>query len=61
VSVPAEGHWESSGKIQHDDVLVIEVMVEMLNKAWWIDFRKQLETTFRQTHVIVRAQLIELL
>ena len=59
--VPAQGRWESSGKTQHDDVLVIEVMVETLDKSWWIDFRKQLETTFRQIQVIVRAQLIELL
>jgi hypothetical protein len=58
---PAEGRWETSGKTQHDDVLVVEVMVEALDKPWWRDFRTQLETTFRQTRVIVRAQVIELL
>jgi hypothetical protein len=58
---PAEGRWETSGKTQHDDVLVVEVMVEALDKSWWRDFRSQLETTFRQSQVIVRAQTIELL
>ena len=58
---PAEGRWESSGKTQHDDVLVIEVMVETLDKSWWRDLRTQLEATFRQTRVIVRAQTIEVL
>ncbi|HPG89904.1 MAG TPA: hypothetical protein PLD46_09635 [Hyphomicrobium sp.] len=58
---PAEGRWEASGKTQHDDVLVIEVMVETLDKTWWSDFRQQLEATFRQSKVIVRAQPIELL
>ena len=58
---PAEGRWETSGKIQHDDVLVMEVMVESLDKRWWGDFRAQLEAKFRQNQIIVRGQLIELL
>ena len=58
---PAEGRWESSGKTQHDDVLVFEVMVETVDRAWWTEFRTQLEMTFRQERIIVRAQLIELL
>jgi hypothetical protein len=58
---PAEGRWEQSGTTRHDDVLVIEVMVERLDKTWWAEFRRSLETTFRQERVIVRAQDIELL
>ena len=58
---PAEGRWETSGKTQHDDVLVVEVMVEVLDRPWWAKFRGELEATFRQQKVIVRAQLIELL
>lgn len=58
---PAEGRWETSGKTQHDDVLVIEVMVEALDRPWWRDFRRQLETDFRQMKVIVRATAMELL
>lgn len=58
---PAEGRWESSGKTQHDDVVVIEVMDANLDRDWWAAFREELEATFRQTEVIVRAQPIELL
>ncbi len=58
---PAEGRWENDDKTQHDDVLVIEVMIATLDKSWWQTFRTHLETTFRQTRVIVRAQPIELL
>ena len=58
---PAEGRWETSGKTQHDDVLIIEVMVDTVDKAWWSTFRAELEGTFRQHRVIVRAQLIEVL
>ena len=46
---------------RHDDVLVIEVMVAVLDKAWWKDFRVKLEATFRQSQVVVRSQAIELL
>ena len=58
---PAEGRWETSGRIQHDDVLVVEVMVEAIDTAFWTAFRQQLEQTFRQERVIVRAQVITLL
>lgn len=58
---PAEGRWETSGKIQHDDVVVMEVMVPALDRTWWREFRSQMESTFRQTQVIVRAQTIEVL
>ena len=58
---PAEGRWETSGKTQHDDVLVVEVMVETLDAAWWAAFRRELEVTFRQHRVIVRAQAITLM
>lgn len=59
--VPAEGRWETSGTTQHDDVLVVEVMVDALDRDWWRAFREHLEATFRQTEVVVRAQVIELL
>jgi hypothetical protein len=58
---PAEGRWATSGKVQHDDVVVVEVMVAKLDKAWWGNFRKDLEANFRQTEVIVRTHAIELL
>ena len=58
---PAEGRWETSGKTQHDDVLIIEVMVDTVDKSWWAAFRGDLERTFRQDRVIVRAQAIEVL
>ncbi len=58
---PAEGRWESSGTTQHDEVLVMEVMVDGLDRAWWAAFRRDLEKTFRQEQIIARAQLIDLL
>lgn len=34
-------------------VLVIEVMVAALDKAWWREFRVKLEVTVRQSQVVV--------
>ena len=58
---PAEGRWEASGTTQHDEVLVMEVMVDGLDKDWWAVFRRNLEEIFRQEQIIARAQLIDML
>ena len=59
--VPAEGRWEEGGTTQHDEMLVMEVMAKDLDRAWWATFRRELEQTFRQQQVVVRAQPLEML
>ena len=39
---PAEGRWQSGTSEHHDDVLVVEVMVEKLDPTWWSKFRQKL-------------------
>lgn len=58
---PAEGRWKQDADTEHDDIVVIEVMDERLDRAWWSAYRRELEDRFRQDVVIVRAQIIELL
>jgi hypothetical protein len=58
---PAEGRWKPAADTELDDILVVEVMDEHLDRAWWSAYRKELEQRFRQDVVIVRAQSIELL
>jgi hypothetical protein len=58
---PAEGRWKDSGDTTSEDVVVIEVMVRKLDKAWWRTYREKLETTFRQEQIVVRAQSVQLL
>lgn len=54
---PAEGLWrEDDGEgPTHDDILVVEVMVEELDAAWWTEYRQELERRFRQEELVVRA------
>jgi hypothetical protein len=57
---PAEGTWEDpGGRIHHDDVVVIEVMTEALDRPWWSRYRKELAARFRQDEIVARAMGIE--
>ena len=57
---PAEGTWEDAdGRIRHDDVVVLEVMVEALDRAWWSAYRSGLAARFRQEEIVARALHIE--
>jgi len=56
---PAEGLWSSGSKIKWDDIVVVEVMVEELERHWWCDYRRQLEQLFRQDQIVLRAQSYE--
>ena len=58
---PAEGRWQSGTSEHHDDVLVVEVMVEQLDSVWWSEFRERLAKTFRQKSLFIRVQDCQLL
>lgn len=53
---PARGVWKGdTGETTRDDIVILEVMTDELDKVWWTRFRKDLEFRFRQESVIVRA------
>jgi hypothetical protein len=58
-SSPAEGIWAEGGEVSRDAIIIYEVMAKELERAWWTDYRTELETRFRQERIIVRATLIE--
>ncbi len=58
---PAEGVWNNGGEIKQDDIDVVEVMVEKLERPWWSDYREQIGELFRQDEIVLRAQRYELL
>ena len=59
---PAQGAWrDDEGRVHHDDVVVIEVMVEELDRAWWPAYRTELARRFRQESFVVRATATEAL
>jgi hypothetical protein len=60
---PAEGVWEPDRADEaapaRDDVVVYEVMVAELDRAWWADYRASLERRFAQDELVVRAHAVE--
>ena len=53
---PAEGTWEDpEGRVQHDDVIVVEVMTDSLDRAWWRGYAAEISVRFRQEAVAIRA------
>jgi hypothetical protein len=56
---PAKGTWVNADHEERDDVMVVEVMVQTLDKAWWQSFRRQLEGQMGQTEIVVRAHAID--
>jgi hypothetical protein len=57
---PAEGIWENgTGKRERDEIVVLEVMLEQLERDWWGEFRELLEQRFGQEEIIIRCSQIE--
>jgi hypothetical protein len=58
---PAEGVWAHDGQHAKDDIVVIEVMTDEIDRDWWGAFRQRVERELSQERLIVRAQPTELL
>jgi hypothetical protein len=56
---PAEGLWESGSTVKRDDIVVVEVMVDSLDRKWWEAYRRELAQLFRQDQIVLRAQTYE--
>ena len=57
---PAQGFWkENSTEVIRDDVVLYEVMTETLDRAWWKQYRQQLEQRFEQQEMVVRSSEFE--
>jgi hypothetical protein len=53
---PARGLWKSGVSTQLDDIVVLEVMTARISLAWWKNYRRTLERTFRQDQIVLRIQ-----
>ena len=53
---PAEGFWEDpGGRVQRDDVIVVEVMADGIDEPWWSGYKARLASRFRQDTILIRA------
>ena len=52
---PAQGAWVApDGRVESDDVVMVEVLTDTFDRAWWRD-GKQLAVRFRQETIHIRA------
>jgi hypothetical protein len=58
---PAEGLWEAGSEMKRDDIVILEIMSDTLDRLWWREYRGRLERRFRQDRLVVRAQTYEAL
>jgi len=56
---PAEGVWKEGGEETRDQIIILEVMAERLDREWWAKFRAELERRFRQEELLVRVTEVE--
>jgi hypothetical protein len=56
---PAEGVWNAGGERNRDEIVVLEVMAETLDRQWWRAYRETLEQRFRQDEVVIRTSAVE--
>lgn len=53
---PAVGLWKDDQEdVTRDDVIMFEVMVDHLDEDWWKRYRQNLESSFRQETIVIRA------
>jgi hypothetical protein len=59
---PAKGLWKSpTDEVSEDDMVIYEVMTTEIDRIWWKEYRRRLESQFRQEQILVRSHSIEML
>jgi hypothetical protein len=58
---PAVGLWRTDDDAapQRDDIIVYEVLVDDLDRAWWAAYRQELERRFAQDELMIRAHSVD--
>lgn len=43
---------------EEDELIVYEVMVKRIDKLWWLSYKRDLETRFRQREILIRVTAV---
>ena len=58
VRAPGKGLWDDGGKVEQDNIAVIEVMTAEIDPIYWAKLRERLERELAQDEIVVRAHEI---
>jgi hypothetical protein len=57
---PARGLWTApDGHTERDDVMLVEIVTDGFDRAWWRTYQKSLAERFAQQEIHVRAFAIQ--
>lgn len=56
---PAQGTFWDGTSVEHDDLVIFEVMAATLDRAWWKSYRQTLERSFNQDEILIRVTPVE--
>lgn len=56
VRSPAAGVWTApDGRVERDDVVMVEVLVAEFDRPWWRSYGRKLAARFHQDEIHIRA------
>ena len=59
---PASGVWTSpEGRVERDNVVMIEILAEAFDVPWWRDYAGRLKRRFEQDSIHIRASEVQVL
>jgi hypothetical protein len=59
---PANGSWTGpDGHTEEDDVVMVEIVTEIFDRAWWRTYAATLAARFDQERIHVRAVPVDML
>jgi hypothetical protein len=59
---PAKGSWIApDGRTEQDDVIMVEIVTETFDRAWWRTYAATLAARFEQESIHVRAVPVDML
>jgi hypothetical protein len=59
---PAKGSWTApGGHTEQDDVVMVEIVTETFDRAWWRTYAATLATRFAQESIHIRAVPVDML
>jgi hypothetical protein len=62
VRSPAKGSWTApDGHTEEDDVVMVEIVTETFDRAWWRTYAATLAARFDQERIHVRAVPVDML
>ena len=62
VRSPAKGAWIApEGQEEHDDVIMVEVLVDAVDREWWRQYGTELATRFGEETIHIRFLPAEIL